>query len=705
MAIKKLLSETRLVTVTGPGGIGKTRLAIKVAEGLAHSYPDGCCFVGLSSIYDPDYLVQAIAEALKLSLSTHDDPKQQLLRFLKKKDLLLLLDNFEHLMEAVGIINELLEAGSGLRIIVTSRERLNLQIETNFNIIGLEHTGLERTELGEISDAIALFIQCAQRAQPGFQADSNTRHQIGAICEIVEGMPLAIEMAAAWLHVLTVEDVLKELRKGFDFLETDQRDTPDRHRSMRKVLRQSWNLLNQAEQDVFIKLSIFQGGFNRAAAERVAGATLQQLAGLVNKSFLRHVPELGRFEIHELLRQYGGEQLQQTPETLAAIKDKHGAFFAGFMQERGRLLRGTQHKTALEEILADIENVRTAWRFHLERRDADMLWKMIRGMHHVYWLRWWNYPGMELFKELAEHFKDVEDTCSISLYGLAVAYQSWFMAWLGLPEKGYEFASQSLKILDENDDPEAMVFALYSLSVNAYMFGKMSKEHSAIKKMSSIAEQVGDRWLSAFVSFAEGMIALIDGDYKKAQRVGEMNLALYQEIGDISGSTMPLIVLGHRALAEGEYEQARAHYVRCLEIAEDVGFPYSSQTSSKYLGKLLISTGELEKAEIYLCKSLAISDETGFVRDMVNLVFEFARLRVSQGRYNEAVSLLSLVVEHPENRQLRWLEGRLLDRANELLVNLEGQLPEEKWRAAIETGKTSKLDKVVNDLLKGESQP
>jgi predicted ATPase/DNA-binding SARP family transcriptional activator len=701
IAIKKLLSETRLVTITGPGGIGKTRLAIKVAEGMAESFPHGCCFVSLSPVDDVDYLVQAIAEALKLPLATHEDPKQQLFRFLRKQDLLLLLDNFEHLLEGVGIINEVLEAGSGVRILVTSREKLNLQVETNFSITGLEHTGPVGIKEGETSDAIALFIQRAQRARPGFQADSSIWKQISAICEIVEGMPLAIELAAAWLHVLTVEEILEELRKGFDFLETDQRDTPDRHRSMRKVLSQSWDLLNKMEQDVFRKLSVFQGGFNRVAAERVAGATLQQLAALVNKSFLRHVPELGRFEIHELLRQYGREQLERTPGTVEGIRDKYGAFFADFMHERGLLLRGTQHKRALAEILADIENVRAAWRFHLERRDAEMLWKMIRGLHHVYWLRWWNYPGMELFREVAEHFKDGEDATSVSLNGLAVAYQSWFMAWLGLPEEGYEFARHSVEILNENDNPEAKVFALYSLSVNAYMLGKMSEERPAIRQMSEIARELGDRWLSAFMMFAEGMIALIDGDYEEAQRVGEANLALYKEIGDISGSTMPLIVLGHRALAEGEFEQARSHYLRCLEIAEDIGFPYSSQTSGKYLGKLLISTGELNEAEYYLRKSLAITEETGFVRDIVNLVYEFARLRVAQGRLDEAVSLLTLVVEHPENRQVRWLEGRLLDRANELLGDVEGQLPRDKWLAAIENGKTSKLDLIVADLLEG----
>ncbi len=700
-AIKELLSENRLVTITGPGGMGKTRLAIKVAEGMAPSFPNGCCFVSLSAVDDIDYLVQAIAEALKLPLATHEDPKKQLLRFLRKQDLLLLLDNFEHLLEGVGIINDVLEAGSAVRILVTSREKLNLQVETTFSIMGLEHTG--SAQEGDTSDAFSLFVQRAQRARPGFLTDTSTATHITAICEIVEGMPLAIELAAAWLHVLNVEEILQELKKGFDFLATDQRDTPDRHRSMRKVLSQSWDLLNQAEQDVFKKLSIFQGGFNRTAAEQVAGATLQQLAGLVNKSFLRHVPELGRFEIHELLRQYGREHLERTPETVEEIKDKYGAFFADFMQERGLLLRGLQHKTALAEILADIENVRAAWRFHLEKRDADMLWKMIRGLHHVYWLRWWNYPGMELFREVAEYFKDSEATTANSLHGLAVAYQSWFMAWLGLPEEGYEFARRSVEILNEHDNPEAMVFALYSLSVNAYMFGKMSEERAAIRKMSEIAGEMGDRWLSAFMMFAEGMIALIDGDYEEAQRVGELNLHLYEEIGDISGSTMPLIVLGHRALAEGEFELARAHYVRCLEIAEDIGFPYSSQTSCKYLGKLLISSGELDEAEYYLRKSLIITDETGFVRDIVNLLFEFARLRVAQGRLEEAVSLLTLVVEHPENRQIRWLEGRLLDRANELLGEVEVQLPGDRWQAAVENGKNLKLDLVVADLL--ESHP
>ncbi len=219
------------------------------------------------------------------------------------------------------------------------------------------------------------------------------------------------------------------------------------------------------------------------------------------------------------------------------------------------------------------------------------------------------------------------------------------------------------------------------------------------KKMVEIADGVGDRWLSAFVMFAEGMIALIEGRYAEAQAVGERALEIYEDIGDSSGSTLPLIVLGHRALVEGEYEQAKKHYQRCLTIAEGIGFHYSSQTSTKYLSKVSISTGDLEEAEDYLGKSLALTHEIGFVRDIVNLFFEYARLRLAQKRIEEAVRLLVFVIQHPENQQMRWMEGRLLDRATELLESIKSEYPVDLWQKAEKEGSSLELESTVRALL------
>ena len=578
--IEQLLSSTRLLTLTGPGGIGKTRLALKTAARVVQDFKHGRFFVSLAPIRSGEDIVQTIAEAIRYPLATHEDPQRQLLRHLQAKQLLLVLDNLEHLLEDMGIIHEILTAVPLVKILATSREKLNLKSETTFNVQGMafpdQISSIEALQF----DAIDLFLQTARKVHPRFNPSRDELGHILRICQIVDGMPLAIELAAAWLHVLNVREIVTELEQGIDILATEMRDTPERHRSIRAVFDHSWSLLAPHEQETFLLLSIFYGGFTRQAAQQVTGASLQQLAGLVNKSLVHHDPSSDRFEIHDLLRQYAQEQLLMTPEIIDSARERHAAYFATFMQQKGELLRGKRQKLALTEIEADIDNVRAAWRYYLNRSNASQMWKFISGIWHLYWIRWWNHAGMELFAETVSVFQGVEDEEAIALQALAKAYQGYFMAWLGLAEDGYELANESVKTLTLHDRPEALVFAYDSLSVNAYFLGRMTEEAKAIREMLKIAHELGDRWLVAFTLFAAGMISLIEGDYAEAMRFAESNLELYEEIEDISGTTMPLIVMGHAALARGEHEKAKKYYQRCLKIARDVGFYYSIQTAT-----------------------------------------------------------------------------------------------------------------------------
>jgi tetratricopeptide (TPR) repeat protein len=462
--------------------------------------------------------------------------------------------------------------------------------------------------------------------------------------------------------------------------------------------------LDLTEQETFLQLSVFRGGFTRDAAEQIAGASLHLLADLVNKSFLSHDPNRARFEVHELLRQYAQEQLGQTPKTSISVHEAHAIYYAAFMQQQGKLLRGKGQKVALAEIEADIENVRAAWRYYLDQRNSPQMWKFITGIWHVYWIRWWNHAGMELFAEAARELQGGEDEETVALCALAMGYQSYFMAWLGLADDGYELAEKSVAILQQQDRPEALAFAYDSLAVNAYFLGRILEESKAVKEMLKIATSLDDKWLIAFTLFGAGMTAVIKGDYAEAIRFAETNLELCEEIGDVSGSTMPLIVLGHVALARGEHEEARGFYLRCLESSEEVGFHYSIQTSSKYLGKVALSIGKVEEAEFYLRQSLRITNDIGFIRDLVNLIYEFARLRVAQGNPERAVKFLAMVVEHPASIQTRWLEGRIRDSARGLLAKLEDELPEDAYEAALERGRALELDEVVAALIETDSR-
>ncbi|MGD1993269.1 MAG: LuxR C-terminal-related transcriptional regulator, partial [Anaerolineae bacterium] len=397
--IRQRFPKTRLLTLTGPGGIGKTRLALKTAREASDEFEDGVFFVSLAPIRSVKDITQTVAEAVRFPLATHETPQHQLFRYLKKRQLLLVMDNFEHLLDGAGFVSEVLKAAPAVKILVTSRERLNLQGETVLAVGGMPFPDRAGSQDTQEYDAITLFKQRADRVRPGSDPSPVELAHISRICRIVQGMPLAIELAAAWLHILNVDEIAQELEKDLDILAAEVRDAPQRHRSIRAVFDHSWSLLDQSERQISMRLSVFRGGFTREAAQQVAGASLQQLARLVDKSLLRHDPDCGRLEVHELLRQYAQERLGETPEATASAQEAHADYYAEFMQQRWRHLKDGRQMLALAEIEADIENVRAAWRYLLDQKNAPRMWKFIKSLWQVYWIRWWNHAGMELFAE------------------------------------------------------------------------------------------------------------------------------------------------------------------------------------------------------------------------------------------------------------------------------------------------------------------
>jgi predicted ATPase/DNA-binding CsgD family transcriptional regulator len=694
--ISQHLMETRVLTLTGPGGIGKTRLALRAAKIASEDFEDGCFFVSLAPINSVEQLIQKIAESIKFPLATHESPQCQLLRYLKKKQILLVMDNFEHLLDGVDIVSEILLATPKVKILATSREKLNLQSETILYIGGMDFPSQLESEESLNYDAITLFVQSACKVRPGFCPSPDELWQIIHICQAVQGMPLAIELAAAWLHILNLDEIDGELKKGFDILTTELRDVPERHRSIRAVFDHSWYLLHPTEQEIFMLLSVFRGGFTREAAQLVSGASLQQLTGLVNKSFLSHNTDSGRLEIHELLRQYAEERLEDSPAASISAHEVHAAYYAEFMKQRWDHLKGNRQILALAEIEADIENVRTAWRYYLDQKNIHQLWMFINGFWQLYRIRGWYHSGVGLFAEAVSALQGEEDEQSATLQALAMAYQGHFMAWLGLSEKGYELAKESVETLQKLNQPEALVLASPSLGVNAHFLNLEYKK--ALSKMLETATTLDDKWLLAYSLWAASFGSLSEKDFSEARRLAESSLNLFEEIGNVMDSTLPLIILGTVALANSEYEAAKEYYLRCLKISQEIGFHYSIQTSSKYLGKVAISMGNITEAEGYLHQCLTITEEVGFVRDLINLCYEFARLQIAQDNSEKAVELLSVVVKHPASHSARMLEGPIIDSAKDLLAILEDELPHETFAAALERGQELELEEIIADL-------
>ena len=383
----------RLVTVHGPGGIGKTRLSIEAARAQAKTFVDGVYFVSLAAIDDPGFISSQIAETLELPFYVRDQREhweydtqiEQLLAHLKEKQLLLVLDNTEHLLSTAfpslpkwersvdQLVTEVLQTAPGVKILATSQERLNLHGETLLSLDGLNvpESGARKKEWVSSQEnvqalaaysAVELFRQGARRVQSNFELGQDNLDDVIEICHLVAGMPLGIELAATWIELLSPTEIAAEIRKSLDFLETDLGNIPDRQRSIRLVFESTWNRLTPTEQKVFQQLSVFRGGFTREAAQTVADASLRTLMALVNKSLL--LPDLkGRYQLHELLRQFGAERLAHDSITETSVRDRHCAHFAAFLHQKEAGLRGSNQGQALAEIELELDNVRAAWQW------------------------------------------------------------------------------------------------------------------------------------------------------------------------------------------------------------------------------------------------------------------------------------------------------------------------------------------------------
>jgi predicted ATPase/DNA-binding CsgD family transcriptional regulator len=385
--------DCRLLTLLGPGGIGKTRLALEAARRQIVNYPDGVYLVQFAPVESPAFLVQALADGLGLALTTERNALDQVIHFLREKTLLLLLDNFEHLLEGVDLLAEVLARAQAAKLLVTSRERLHLKDEWLYDVQGLRYpaSGPGRQKSADLAgyEAGQLFLATARRAQSDFAPDENDLAQVARICRLVGGMPLGIELAASWVRLLSCSEIAHGIAQNLDMLTTSWRDVPERHRSIQAVLDHSWQLLAAGEQEVFRKLAVFSDSFRPAAAAAVADASLTLLLALVDKSFLRRTDH-DRFYIHELVKQYGSGKLQADPELLAATRLRHCVYHAAFLIERMEAPDAGQHLGVVEAVFDDMQ---AAWRCAVENRQLDQIGQLAAGFLVYYRLHGWYRAG------------------------------------------------------------------------------------------------------------------------------------------------------------------------------------------------------------------------------------------------------------------------------------------------------------------------
>ena len=697
---KGLVSESRLVTIIAPGGMGKTRLAIQAAADLSYHFPDGLFFVDLTPISSPADIIQTVAESLRIALSTGEDPLTQLLTYLRTKRLLLVFDNFEHVVEGAAIVGEILKGASEIRVLATSRTKLHVLGETVMALPGLETTW-SSPEAAFQTGGVQLFIDTAERADSSFELTSDDLEPLGQILELVGGLPLGIVLAASWTNVLPLSEIAAEIAKSVDFLEAEGGGIPDRHRNMRAVFDYSWAMLAEEERRVFSALSIFRGGFTRDAASAIAGASIRHLSALASKSLLIANRETGRYAIHELLRQYAAEALEEDADQSESIRIAHVDFYADLAAQLEGLIKQSDQVTMLERAEADLDNIRLAFLEALGRGDASVARSFMLTLWFVYEIRGWHQAAVTLFGEVLDAFSphSVDDATQLAL-ALAAGCQAWFMALLGQPEASIEQAAAGVQVLGGLDDISACAIATQGLCVGYSYLNRWEDQYKAATAVMRRSDMAGEIWPRAEIQSYAAWPKFQLGEFEEGQRLLTEDEEILTRLGEIRALGWVRLALGVLSLRQDEAAKAAETFAGIVESADTIGYQRLSQMALQYLGDAHSADGDLAGADRAFVESLARSDQMGSRLDMAGILARVARVRAASGRAAEAVSLLSSVVTDPVSSQTLLIDDvPITQAAEELLAQLEKELGSDAYRDAYAAGTAHSIELTAKEVL------
>jgi predicted ATPase len=645
-----LFTETRLITILGPGGMGKTRLALEAARAALPHFAHGVFFVSLAPVTSAEGIVPAVAGALKFSFQGATDPKQQIMNFLRTKSILLVLDNFEHLLPAASLVSEILETAPQVKVVVTSQLKLNLQGETRFRIEGMDFPDWETTDDALSYSAVKLFMHAAKRVQPGFALSRDELSHLARICRQLQGMPLGILLAAAWIDTLSLSDISAEIARSLSFLETEQHNVPTRQRSMYAVFNYSWMLLSDEERLTFSKLSVFRGDFTREGAQSVAGATLHILAALVNKSMLRRNPDSGRYAIHEVLRAYAGEKLAQAGLN-DMTRNAHCAYYANFMDRQCETLKTAQQRSALDEIEQEVDNVRAAWQYMVEHYDVDAIGKTMFSLWYFFSLRSQYKEAVKLFTVAVNALQAAlaSRETQVVLSHLR-AYQGRFMIAMGDDEQGEAAIEASLESLPASASPDERLIPVEARLQSALRSGQYTKAWDIAQESLACAQAIGDQWSEAWLLYWQGFVMLCMDDPAEAQKIAQESLKIAAKCGDLwLNACLSTFLLGRIHQKLKDYVQAKEWFKLGLSYFQKIGQPWGISVSYWSLGNIAYGLQEYKESEFNYQHSLRISLTSGQVHLTTAMFYDFEKLRMAQGQKEIALQTANYILKNSIN--------------------------------------------------------
>jgi predicted ATPase/DNA-binding winged helix-turn-helix (wHTH) protein len=700
-------AHVRLLTLTGPGGTGKSRLALKVAENLRREFEDGVFFIALEPINDPNLVVSVIAQTLGVKDAGDASLVDTLKKYLKHKRMLLVLDNFEHVAAAAPLASSLLMAAPGLVLLVTSRAALHLSGEYEFQVPPLHLPNLE--SLPPVSDlmrcaSVALFTQRAMAAKSDFSLTERNARAIAEICTRLDGLPLAIELAAARIKLLPPQAMLVRLESPFKVLTGGARDVPARQRTMRETIAWSYDLLDKPEKSLFRRLAIFIGGFTLEVAEAVCnagddfGIDIQDgVASLVNKSLLQQIEQAGgepRFMMLETIREYGLECLKMTGET-EMFRQRHAHFFLQLAERAEPELGGAQQPAWLASLEQEHDNFRAALQWALSERQTEIALRLSGSLWWFWYLHGHYHEGRAwLDKVLAAESHRRTPFRSKALIGAGGL--AFLQCEYSLAEK---LLKEGLALAREFNDRESIATALQLLGSVAREQGSYNRAIDLHQESLTLWRELDNkRGIARSLNYI-GFASWLNGDFEAAELVCEETLGLFRGLGDQEGVVWSLLNLSAVMYYREKYDQAETLCKESLTLSREIGYKEGIAWSLNIWGNVARRQEQFERGKIMLQESLELHYELEDRWRVASVLDSLGGIFFEQHEVERSVRLLGAA------EALRLAVGTPLppveheDRQRYLKMARKA-LGEEKFTSTWLEGRTMPVEQVIAYALK-----
>jgi len=677
--------DIRLVTLTGPGGIGKTRLGFQVAAELDSEFPDSIYSAALASIRDPALVLSTIAQALGVRDTAEQPLAEHLADYLRERRMLLVLDNFEQVVEAAPVVSHLLAEAPALKVLVTSRAVLRVAGECEFAVQPLALPDPQRQSIAaELADiaAVRLFVARASAVRPDFTLNDENAAAIAAICARLDGLPLAIELAAARIRLLAPQVLLARLDSRLKLLTAGARDLPARQQTLRGAIDWSYELLDTDAQALFARLAVFAGGFTLDAAEAVAselrieneqlrndtGATailhspfsiLNLLASLVENSLLRQIEAEAprgypkpRFTMFETIREYARERLTERGED-AVLGAQHAAYYLALAEQAGPELMDSQEAIWLERLEQEHDNLRAALDWALEQKAGETAIQMSGALWRYWWMRGHLSEGRR-WLEAALTLSDMSAGAANQQSRAALAQALHGAGALAQMQGDYTYAdahyTASLALRRELGDKHGIAALLTGQGNVALRRGDYTTARARLEESLALRRELGDTKAVAYSLRSLGSLARLQGDYPQANVLYRECLTLSQNLGHHDSIAGALAGLGNVALEQGEYLQAKQYYEECLAIFRDLEAKSNVAIALSNLGRIAHGLGDHAQALTHFTESLAMQRTLGDRRGTAIVLGRLADLRLDQGElagatatYSESLALFRVL--------------------------------------------------------------